>query len=204
MTTYKTVVIALSLFSTLSMAHAKSANVSGTILRIPLYVGTEPKATEVSVINRQLAAKKIAALPKYIEITSDDKDVYKKLSDIDAAITAAMEQLGQKDVGLAYQSVPGDLDTKNLKTCYLGEASQVADLTASATDRIYSDQYSIIGSRYKANIVLTDDSQENRDYLNENSKAWKNFSGKNDDVLIVSSVGDDGTDINESTISRCK
>jgi hypothetical protein len=72
-------------------------------------------------------------------------------------------------------------------------------------DAIYSDQLSMNAYRVgKTSVMLNDASEEDmKEYLSE-SKAWQNYDTNSSSLLIISSVGDDGTDVQESLIPVCQ
>jgi hypothetical protein len=100
--------------------------------------------------------------------------------------------------------VPAAYGDKDNYTCYRGDGNGVIDVVSANIDNIYSDQYIVLGWKFGAKKFVSDDSQETEDYLKEESKLWKNYDTNSKDVLILASVGDDGTDVNESLIPPCK
>ncbi len=179
-------------------------------LRIPMILdldGNNDKPVTAAVVNPKLVKAGVKPLPLFIELSSDDRDAYKKVSAVNDLVMASLTKIGYKDGDLATGYVPGDLDVGTFTTCFTGDATLVADLTKSVTDVVYSDQYGIHAWKYKK-ITKNDEGdaldQETLDFLNNESSAFKNWNTNQDAVLILSHVGDDGDDVSESVIKRCK
>ncbi|MFL5785369.1 MAG: hypothetical protein ACJ76H_12200 [Bacteriovoracaceae bacterium] len=178
-------------------------------LRVPVMLdltGNNDKPIAASVINPKLVAKGLKALPLYVELVSGEQNQYKKIEAVGTLAESELPKIGYKEGRLASGYVPGDIDQRGAETCFTGDGTLVADLTKEVTDIVYSDQYGIHGWKYK-NVVRGDDGEldeESLKWLNDNSKTWKNWNKTQDAVLILSHVGDDGDDVSESVIKRCK
>lgn len=201
----KPILFSLAVFiSTTAMAAPRAT------LRIPLMLdldGNNDRPVTSASINPRLIKAGVKPLPLFTELSSDDRQAYKKMSEVSVLVSAALKKIGMKDGGIASGNVPGDLDQGSFITCFTGDATLVAELTKSVTDVVYSDQYGIHGWKYK-NITKNEDGdeldQESLDWLNNESPAFKNWNTKQDAVLLLSHVGDGGDDVSESVIKRCK
>lgn len=176
-------------------------------LRVPIQL--EDDGPTLAQANSALKAKGLELIPAYLEISSSE-DGYKKMKAFQDKVAAEFNQLGSDyqntmiDGGL----VPAQNDQGASETCYTGNALEVPDIVGSLTDIFYSDQLTMFALKYKNtakslsdNLDLNDPEMQKQ--LNQSSSLWKNWSGKNDDLLILSSVGDDGDDTQESLIHKC-
>lgn len=187
----------------LTMAFASAAQ-AVTLLRIPVAIGDEnEKSVDLQKLNAELKAKGVAEIPSYIEISSDDPSPYKTASAVDEMVDKANAVL-EKQITKIYSSVPGDQDTKDNRTCYSGVPSEAIGIISSLGDAQYSDQMNIFGWKYKKVTNYVNASADDEDALKEGSEKWRNWRGKGEAILMLSSVGDDGTDVQESLIIRCK
>lgn len=176
-----------------------------TVLHVPLFVeitsGTQPHPqytyVPVSEFNKVLIKKGQKAQPEALEISDASKvDAYAIRNALDTAIQAAGIENAQA-IGEYY---PGQWSTKKAYTCYRGDAKGVVELAASLADRVYSDQYTLMAWRLgQAKDLGSAESESDFE-----SKAWDNYNVKSNTVLMLGSVGDDGTDVNESLIPACK
>jgi hypothetical protein len=183
-----------------------------TVLHVPFFVevSSGPQNSPnydyvpVAVFNKTFVQKGQPAQLEFVDIDVDSKfDAYANREKVDAAIEAA----GIKNTQSFGEGVPAEQGDKNNYTCYRGNAEEVIDVVLNNTDNLYSDQYSMIAWRTGKKIVLSDyleDGDEMVDFLNSESPLWKKYDEKSDSVLILASTGDDGTDVQESLIPRCK
>lgn len=89
--------------------------------------------------------------------------------------------------------------------CYSGVASEAVTIIAGLADGLFSDQLGLFGYKYKKEMELVDSSDEDaKAFLNTESKTWKNWKGNDESILILFHVGDDGDDVNEAIITKCK
>ncbi|QDK36167.1 hypothetical protein [Bdellovibrio sp. NC01] len=191
------------MFSLLTSAFANAG--AKTVLHIPLFVEVtsgaqpNPKYTYVPVaeFNKVLIQKGQKAQPEALEISdASNIDTYAIRDALDTAIQAA----GIKNAQAMGEYYPGQWSTKKAYTCYRGDAKGVVELAASLADRVYSDQYTVMAWRLGQDKDLGSAENES-DFA---SKAWDNYNVKSNTVLMLGSVGDDGTDVNESLIPACK
>lgn len=175
-----------------------------TVLHVPLFVevtsGTQPnpKYTYVPVaeFNKVLIQKGQKPQPEALEISdASNVDAYAIRDALDTAIQAA----GIRNAQAIGEYYPGQWSTKKAYTCYRGDPKGVVELAASLADRVYSDQYTLIAWKLGKDKDLG--SVENESDLG--SKAWDNYDVKSNTVLMLGSVGDDGTDVNESLVPAC-
>lgn len=201
----KSLFLGLSVLVTASAFAAPKAT-----LRIPTILdlnGNNDKPVTAAVINPKLIKAGLKALPLFVELGSDERDAYKKVSAFNDVVEASLKKIGYQDGRLATGYVPGDLDQGTFVTCFTGDGALVAELTKEVTDVVYSDQYGIHAWKYKK-ITRSDAGdeldQESLDWLNQESPAFKNWNTNQDAVLILSHIGDGGDDVSESVIKRCK
>jgi hypothetical protein len=172
---------------------------SATIVKIPLFIQGKKELIPMREINRNLKAQD--KYPEFLFLDDSKKetlDIARKL------FWSVSEKLEKNDLELA-SDLPGANSAKGLSTCYTGKPAEAVDLLFSMSDSIFSDQLGLIGWKYKKQKNFGDnDTEETEKYLNENSDVWKNFEGKDESILILSHEGDDGTDINDGLVERCK
>lgn len=187
----------------LASALVMSANsFAFTTLRIPV-MGEE--GVSVLAINKKLATKGLKTLPIYFEVTSEDKDLYKKYVEMDKKFAKATASVGE-ELSMASENIPNS----NMKgTCYTGTGGEpVVDLVFGLAGSFYTEQMNLWGFKYKTKTVINDENDnepgETERLLNEGSKLWKEWRGQGEAVLMVLAYSDDGDDMNESIIPKCK
>lgn len=206
----------MKLFALLSfavMASALTAQASAkTVLYVPFFVefpsgpGHAPVYEFVPVheVNKTLVKKGLSPQMESVELTLDTE--FNKRAEFNK-IDAALEAAGIEDAQAMGELFPQEYSTKDFYTCYRGDGNGVIDIVLSQVDNVYSDQYILLGWRLGKKVVVgeSDDVDQGAlDDLNKASKLWKNYDKKSDSVLILASVGDEGTDVQESLIPRCK
>jgi hypothetical protein len=191
---------------------ASATAAAKTVLHVPLFVevssgnknSPDYNYVPLAEFNKVLISKGQPAQLEYVDLeVSTIFDSYGARDNVDAAITAA----GIQDTQAFNEYVPAEWGDGSNYTCYRGNGDDVIDIVLNNTDGLYSDQYSVFAWRLGKKVVPGDGSdldQETLDYLNSESELWKNYDENSDSVLILASVGDDGTDVNESLIPRCK
>ena len=183
-----------------------------TVLHVPLFVevssGNPMSPTydyvPVSEVNKTLVAKGQAAQQEFVDL--DETTKFDSFA-VGEALEAAIEAAGLKKMVSGGELTPASHSAGDIKTCYRGDASGVLAIVENNTDNLYSDQYTFLGMRIGSKTQLSDSVSEGDDgekYLTEGSEAWAKYDTSSDDVLILASVGDDGDDIQESLIPRCK
>lgn len=181
-------------------------------LRVPFMLGDDNtgKTIPVAALNAKLAAAGKATLPEFIDISSKENG-YNKINAAKAKLASALKSLGEDPevIRLDGGYYPTSADVNQNITCYKGNALEVADIAQNLTDVLYSEQMVQIAMKYKNKTVGLQEGTElddgdTQDWLNENSELWKNWSGQGEDLLILSSIGDGGDDVQESLIKRCK
>lgn len=85
--------------------------------------------------------------------------------------------------------------------CYKGAPDKVIALMHQLTDTVFSDQLVIHSWRYKAAKHFEDGGEA---YENDYPDVWKEWGGKSDALLVISSETDDGDDLTPSIIPPCK
>ena len=97
---------------------------------------------------------------------------------------------------------PGGMSDGVHKSCYRGEASEAVEIASLMGDSVYSDQLGIWGWKYKDEVHLID--AKNESALAEISPSWRDFSGDDDSILILSHENDEATDFNAGIIEKCQ
>jgi hypothetical protein len=184
---------------------ALSVNASAaTSLRVALF--TE-EGLSMDQLNKKLAAKRLPTVPEYFELsTNDPRKASKEYSAVSREIEDAIKKLGLEDT-LSSEIMP---NSEHRGTCYNGKAGQpVVDLVFALTDSYYSGQMNLWGWKYKNQQKLGEYNQGDSDYdpedmLQKRSKLWKTWRGEGEAMLLVLAVGDDGDDVNEVIIPKCR
>ena len=190
-------------------AHAaKTTAAIVTTLKIPVMIEkADGKTVPVSALNKELKKARTPELDEYLVISSDDKDVPQTISTFRDKVDASIQLIGKTwtDASFAGALAPTGLDDADHVTCYTGDPLAVSDVVNSAADSYFSDQLSQFGMKYKKiTKFYTQDEVETNKLLEEGSELWKNWKGDDESVLILSSVGDGGDDVQESLIELCK
>ncbi|MFA6237935.1 MAG: hypothetical protein WC635_11445 [Bacteriovorax sp.] len=176
-----------------------------TTLRIPLM---SEEGVSVEKINKKLAAKGLKTLPAYFEITSKDKDAYKKYEAMAGRFSKATAAIGEEQ-SMASEVIPNS-DMKG--TCYTGTGGEpVVDLVFALAGSFYTEQMNLWGFKYKSTTKIDERALENEEepgemarFLNKESKPWKEWRGQGEAVLMVIAYTDDGNDVNDVIIPKCK
>ncbi|MCC7406078.1 MAG: hypothetical protein IT288_16920 [Bdellovibrionales bacterium] len=190
-------ILVLAIIMLASSAWAKSS------LRIP--VMTEEGVTAAQ-LNVKLKAKGLSTLPLYFEISTDDLNkAYEKHEQVSAAVAKATKALGSEEY-LRSENIPNS-DMRG--TCYTGQGGQpVVDLVFALAGSFYTEQMNLWGWKFKKaeyiNTEYGDDPAETAKILNQRSKLWRDWRGTGEAMLVVIAYSDDGDDVNESLIFKCK
>lgn len=177
-------------------------------LRIPIYIEGDRDPIPAIEINKKLKAVGAPLIPLYVEVSTGE-DGYEKFKALDQLIEKSLAALGKdyEYVMRDSEMIPAANAISGFETCYKGNPHDVPGVASSLTDVAYSDQMNLWGYKFKNHTeLLTDDDEDGflNNLLSERSDLWKNWNSKNDDILILSAVGDSGDDVNESVISKCK
>ena len=184
-----------------------------TTLHIPFFVeiegGVQPNPVytyvPVSEINPALIAKGLPAQQESVDLTSTSHFDSLSLSD---QLTSALGKAGIEHAQAAGEAVPATYKKGQIQTCYTGDGNGVVDIVLKNTDNIYSDQYSLLAWKLGEKTVYSDSvDSTDKEFLSglyAQSNAWKFYRKTSDSVVILASVGDDGTDVQTSVIPRCK
>lgn len=186
----------------------RTGNHVDAILRVPLFIEGDDQPIPMKEINAKLVAKGLKALPEYIDVTSEDEDVYLRFDRLDVQIQKALDRIGMGHYMRDSELMPGDHNTSELKTCYFGDGKAVADVAMKLTDINYSEQMILLGWKYK-NYKFVDsegfeDPNEAEWLITQGSETWRLWESNSEDVLMVVALSDDGNDINEALIPRCQ
>jgi hypothetical protein len=187
-----------------------NADADAATLRIPVIIdglgNADPLAA--AAVNARLQALGAPLLPQFVEISSSEPDLPAAMNRIHASIEATLRPLGAdaEFANLVSEAFPGESNQPGLATCYTGQAARLADLVQGLTDSLYSDQMTLWGWKHQATTIVFPESTDEfdvMDFLGSESTLWKNWTGAGDDVLILSAIGDEGLDVQESLVSRC-
>jgi len=200
-------------FMLLSISNLATAAQASTVLHVPLFVeiegGVQPNPTytyvPVAEMNKTLVAKGQPAQLESVDLTADTKFDGIKTAD---SLTSALQAAGIDHAQAANELVPAAYKKGDIRTCYTGDGNRVVDIVQANTDNLYSDQFTLLGWKLGSKTVYANDidasDKEATAALSDGSKLWKFYSKTSDAVLILASVGDDGTDVQESYIPHCK
>lgn len=175
-------------------------------IRLPIFIEGDNGPIPVAEINKELAAIGVSAIPEYLEVSTSEK-AYEKIDAFQIKAEATLKTLGEKYEYSMVQGghYPGNVDTAEYFTCYKGNAIEIPELVQSMTDVYYSDQMTVWGYKYKnTKVLLNEVDEETEGYVSDESALWKNWSGQGEDLLMLSSIGDDGDDVQESLIKKCQ
>lgn len=170
-----------------------------TVLRIPLFVEEKNKLVSTAEINKKYNLKGEDKLLEELVVTTS-LDSQRKTHDIYWKENGKADEVSSKLNADFYLTMP------NPSGCYTGKPSETVDIVAGLTDGPFSDQMGIWGWKYKNQTNLDEDSDQEEvlAHLNQNSAIWKNWKGKDESILILTHESDDGDDIIESVITKCK
>ncbi len=191
----------LLLFTILTVAAVAEAR---TTLRIPVVLES---GRTVAELNLKLSAQRAKPVPEVFEISSDDKDVYKKYE----AFSKALVRAGRV-AGLTAEWSSELFPNSDFKgTCYTGTGgAPVVELVFALAGSFYTEQLNLWGWKYKNKLLVNPELTAREDHagdalksLNKNSKLWREWRGQGEAVLVVVAYGDSGDDFNSSIIPRC-
>lgn len=187
----KTTILLACLMSTSLMAK--------TTITIPLHVEIKNKLVTTAEINKKYKLTGLNKLAETIVASSDKASIdaaHESFWNANAQVDELAEKLGA-DFYLAMLAPQG---------CYTGKASEAVDIVGSLSDGPFSDQLGFWGWKYKNETHYQQDygNEETNETLNNESKLWKNWKGLDESILIVFHVTDDGDDVNDSIITKCK
>lgn len=181
-------------------------------LRVPVVLVDDSNGTTAPVteLNAKLTQAGLPNLPLFVDISTRSNG-YKMIETLDKKIKNSLIALGEDGDSLRLHGgyVPTNADLAGHETCYKGDATQVYQILSTLTDILYSEQMTMHVMAYKNEKISVEegtelDDPDTEEYFASKSSLWKNWQGDSEDLLILSSIGDDGTDIQESLIKRCK
>ncbi len=185
----KTAILLASLISTSLMAK--------TTVTIPLQVEINNKVITTAELNKKF---KLKGEDKLIEtlVVSNDSASLRAANETYWAQNAKADELSTK-LGVNFY-----MELSDPNGCYAGVPAEAVEILGSLADGPFSDQLGFFGYKFKKEIHLLDGNDETLNYLNEESKTWKNWKGLDDSILITFHITDDGGDVNEALITKCK
>lgn len=176
-----------------------------TTMNVPVMLETSSGVFSARDVNALLLASGAPPIPEYILVSDKGRQSDQSIGKFVKSVEGAVAILGGDwvDAGVDFPLVPGGQDVGDIVTCYTGDAVGVKDLALSLADVLFSDQMSFLGQKYKnvTEIYYAEDGEDAR--LSSESSAWKNWTGNDETVLMLFSVGDGGDDVQESVIRKC-
>jgi hypothetical protein len=190
------VMICALVFSTSALASQK------TKLRIPL-VNDGDKRELLSTYNAKFKKLGLKAVPDYVEVADKD-DWNDATKPVEKTLDIANKKLGL-ELSIALASVPEEFSDKKqgYSICYVGEGTEVAGVVGDLADIPFSDQINVWGWRYKDQKWL-DGNFDEKDLDKDKCQTWNEWRGKGEAVLVMTSYGDDGDDVEENIIPLCQ
>ena len=195
-----------SILMSLILSVALSASAwAETTLKIPVRTEEDVSAAQ---INRQLKVAGIQeSLPLYFEVSSDEQSADKKYEKLAQDVSRLTALLGDES-SLMTESIP---NSAMHGTCYTGVGGQaVVDTVFLLAGSFYSEQMNLWGWKYKQKTYINPDYFDPYDpaeanaTLNKRSRLWRNWRGLGEAMLIVLAYGDNGDDVNDVIVPRCK
>jgi hypothetical protein len=188
------------------------AGEKGTKLYIPLLaersVVVKGKKTYVresmTRYNARLKKAGFKEFPEYVEVSDSESakqfDEWRDEGD-------KIEETLKLKLSLAFGNVPDEYQSNDhaYQVCYDGDGMKVANLVSSLADSVFSDQLNVYAWKYRSHEETSfsdDDTLEN--FKKDAPAIWKEWTGKTDAVLILTSYGDEGTDSEVNIISKCR
>jgi len=196
----KKLVLALSTLLFTAQVYASAS------IRLPIFIEDDNGPIPVAEVNKELVAIGSPAIPEFLEVSTNEK-AYDKIDAFTRTAEATLKTLGAKYEYAMVQGglYPGHIDTAEYSTCYKGNATEIPALVQSMSDIYYSDQMTVWGYKYRnTKVLMNSDDEETDEFINSQSALWKNWSGQGEDLLMLSSIGDGGDDVQESLIKKCQ
>ena len=203
--------------STALEPEAQEADLSGTAvtLHIPILeavtVGKSTRRRLVAARNPDLKKAGLAEIPEFV--TVDAKDAGKSFSALADRIGAAADTLKLKD-GIEMirfgdgSELEGRFGKNKEGICYTGKAQKALDLFLSLTDNVLSDQFTLKAWKFKTKAFDPEskpfegsDAQQDEENFPE---VWKEWRGKGDAILLISSTSDGGEENTPTILRKCK
>ncbi|QDK40517.1 hypothetical protein DOM21_03400 [Bacteriovorax stolpii] len=186
----KAVILMASLISTSLMAK--------TIVKVPFTVEFKGKTYTTREINKNFKLKSEDKLLEEI-VVEDSSASYSEANKTYWALSGKVDEVANK-LNLDMYLELGDPDG----SCYIGKAAEAVGILSSLTDGPFSDQMGLWGWRYKKEVHLEDGYEEGEQQLMEHNKAWKNWKGNDESILIITHISDSGDDMITNVINVCK
>lgn len=187
-----------------------------TTLKIPIsYVYQSPGGDEVFLNApqiREALTKNGREVPEfddyYVASAADDfHRAYHFKTELEVKLQDAFKGIpALEDGDLWNGDYPTAADTPEFPTCYTGLPRDLAGIFQNTVGSFNTEQAVAQGLRYKKQkwYPRSGDDEETDAFLTEGSAAWANWTGQGTDVLVIFSTTDDGDDINEALIEKCK
>jgi len=187
--------------------HSTSKRAVAT-LKVPIFIEKgDGTIVPVADLNKDLKKAGVAELPLFMEVSSDEQDAYNKVGVADKIIEKAIAKAGKEwaDATRNNPLYPTEGESEQYATCYAGDAVAVPDAVRAFAGVVYTEQLNMFAYKYKTATQYLDsqDEDETEKFLSGGSDLWKKWKGSDESILILSSVGDGGDDIQESLIPVC-
>lgn len=190
-------------------------NSSVATLHIPLLeevkVGKSTRRRLIAARNPDFKKAGLAEVPEFVIV--DAKDAGKSFSAAADRIDAASEKLNLKD-GIEMlrfgngSELEGRFGKNKEGICYTGKAEKALDIFLSLGDNVLSDQFTLKAWKHRLKAFDPDGkpfegSEAQADEENY-PEVWKEWRGKGDAILIISSTSDGGEENSPTILRKCK
>lgn len=203
--------------STTVEPEAQEADLSGgaVTLHIPILeevtVGKSTRRRLVSARNPDFKKAGLAEIPEFVIV--DAKDAGKSFSALADQLHAAADKLKLKD-GIEMlrfgngSELEGRFGKNKEGICYTGKAQKALDLFLSLGDNVLSDQFTLKAWKFKTKAFDSEskpfEGSEAQQDEESYPEVWKEWRGKGDAVLIISSTSDGGEENTPTILRKCK
>lgn len=160
----------------------------------------------VSTLNPKLKEKGIESFPDSIELLNGDQ-ADKLIGEYDKKFGNAATVLSLPHsrylIRYSMSGVTGNGLKKDKSLCYTGDPKDAVALIESLTSLAFSEQQGTIAYRYKQTKVFSENVSE-ADYEESLPAIWDEWRGRGEAILYLWHETDDGDDVNDAIIYRCK
>ena len=165
-----------------------------TRIRVPILDAKTKKP--LAQHNAALRAKGAETFPEFLDMTVAKLDGFNHLFDV---VDAANKALGTK-LELQRQSAPTELPG----LCYLGNVRNVPKLMRDLNDSVFDEFIAIYMWKFRSESHRGDAfGSTGPEDVSKFPRAFQDFHGHGDDLMVVFSANDDFADRLPATIPRC-
>ncbi|MBC7429277.1 MAG: hypothetical protein H7336_11730, partial [Bacteriovorax sp.] len=162
-----------------------TALVAKTTLKIPLYVEEYKDKKSFSVSTAEINKRyKLEGAEKLLEelVVTNDKESLEKAHDTYWTENTRADKISEKYKAAFSLTLSSPSDG----LCYMGKADEAVAITGQLADGPFSDQMGFWGWKYKKETHYEDaeNNSDTNDFLNKESKIWKNWKGNDESILI--------------------